>query len=291
MASAYLSVGVRVASRPWPQSGSRAGRQLLRDRYAREPDRSDRRAPRVQHLSRTPGGHAAFSDGPVILTSLFRATARPCWFATGFVVTVLTLTEIVPKTIGVVHANTLARACRPQDPWDPPRFLAPRPVPDTRRDLAARRDAKEGPLQVTSLEGDPHAGRPSVTARGCVRLDHGETDPRLRTRLRENEGARHHGQPETAVHLPLGQQTRPKRNLNPRPPAAAIRGRFPSTTSERRARQVNGRHPTRKELFVLQLREDSSKPELGRACRCPPLIVPRDRETLTTSCGRFQRER
>src|SRR4030095_4768531 len=83
------------------RTGSRAG-QLLR-RYRREPDRPIAAILVVNTIANS--GGAAFA------TDLFLTTfpgTSPVWFATGFVVTVLTLTEIVPKTIGVVPANTLA---------------------------------------------------------------------------------------------------------------------------------------------------------------------------------------
>lgn len=53
----------------------------------------------------------ANSGGAAIATDQFAHAfpgVSPAWFAAAFVVTVLTLTEIVPKTLGVVHANTLA---------------------------------------------------------------------------------------------------------------------------------------------------------------------------------------
>jgi CBS domain containing-hemolysin-like protein len=83
------------------QAGRRAG-ALLR-RFRLEPDR-----PLAAILVLNT---VANSGGAAIATDLFAhafPTVNPAWFAAAFVVTVLTLTEIVPKTIGVTHANLLA---------------------------------------------------------------------------------------------------------------------------------------------------------------------------------------
>lgn len=83
------------------QSGSRAG-HLLR-RFRREPDRPIA-AILVLNTVANSGGAALATDQ---FAHAFPGVS-PAWFAAAFVVTVLTLTEIVPKTIGVVHANSLA---------------------------------------------------------------------------------------------------------------------------------------------------------------------------------------
>jgi putative hemolysin len=83
------------------RTGSRAG-QLLR-RFRREPDRAIAAILVLNTIANS--GGAAFAT--VLFLTTFPDTS-PVWFATGFIVTVLTVTEIVPKTIGVVHANTLA---------------------------------------------------------------------------------------------------------------------------------------------------------------------------------------
>ncbi|HEX5052194.1 MAG TPA: hemolysin family protein [Planctomycetota bacterium] len=82
------------------RGGSRAG-ALLR-RFRQEPDRPIAAILVLNTI--------ANSGGAALATEQFVATfhASPAWFAAAFVVTVLTLTEIVPKTIGVVHANSLA---------------------------------------------------------------------------------------------------------------------------------------------------------------------------------------
>jgi CBS domain containing-hemolysin-like protein len=83
------------------QAGSQAGR-LLR-RFRREPDRP---IAAILVLNTV-----ANSGGAAIATGQFAHAfpgASPELFAAAFVVAVLTLTEIVPKTIGVVHANGLA---------------------------------------------------------------------------------------------------------------------------------------------------------------------------------------
>ncbi|MBM4062277.1 MAG: HlyC/CorC family transporter [Planctomycetes bacterium] len=83
------------------RSGSRAG-SLLR-RFKQEPDRPIAAILVLNTI--------ANSGGAAIATEQFGhvfPTVSPVWFAAAFVVAVLTLTEIVPKTIGVVHANALA---------------------------------------------------------------------------------------------------------------------------------------------------------------------------------------
>ena len=83
------------------QKGSRAG--LLLRRFRREPDRPIAAILVLNTI--------ANSGGAAIATDQFAHAfpgVDPLWFAAAFVVTVLTFTEIVPKTIGVVHANALA---------------------------------------------------------------------------------------------------------------------------------------------------------------------------------------
>ena len=83
------------------QAGSRAGMLLRRFRLA-----PDRPIAAILVLNTV-----ANSGGAAIATDQFGHAfpgVSPAWFAAAFVVTVLTLTEIVPKTIGVMHANRLA---------------------------------------------------------------------------------------------------------------------------------------------------------------------------------------
>ncbi|MBL8728013.1 MAG: HlyC/CorC family transporter [Planctomycetes bacterium] len=83
------------------KAGSRAG--LILRRFRQEPDRPIA-AILVLNTVANSGGAAIASDQ---FTHAF--PGWPLWtFAAAFVVTVLALTEIVPKTIGVVHANALA---------------------------------------------------------------------------------------------------------------------------------------------------------------------------------------
>ncbi len=83
------------------KGGSRAG-QLLR-RFRQHPDRPIA-AILVLNTVANSGGAAIASD-----QFLHAFPGWPLWaFAAAFVVTVLALTEIVPKTIGVRHANSLA---------------------------------------------------------------------------------------------------------------------------------------------------------------------------------------
>jgi len=83
------------------QAGSRAG--LLLRRFRQEPDRA---IAAILILNTV-----ANSGGAAIATAEFENAfpgASPALFAAVFVVSVLTLTEIVPKTIGVNYANALA---------------------------------------------------------------------------------------------------------------------------------------------------------------------------------------
>lgn len=83
------------------RSGSAAG--LVLRRFKKEPDRP---IAAILVLNTV-----ANSGGAAIATDQFAQAfplVSPVWFAAAFVVTVLTLTEIVPKTIGVVHANSFA---------------------------------------------------------------------------------------------------------------------------------------------------------------------------------------
>ena len=82
-------------------TGRRVG-HLLR-RFKQEPDRPIAAILVLNTI--------ANSGGAAIATDQFAHAfpgVSPAWFAAAFVVTVLTFTEIVPKTIGVVHANSLA---------------------------------------------------------------------------------------------------------------------------------------------------------------------------------------
>lgn len=83
------------------QAGSRAG--ILLRRFRLEPDRPIAAILVLNTI--------ANSGGAAIATDLFAHAfpgVSPAWFAAAFVVTVLTGTEILPKTMGVVHANRLA---------------------------------------------------------------------------------------------------------------------------------------------------------------------------------------
>ena len=83
------------------QSGSRLGKLL--QRFRAEPDRPIAAILIVNTISN--------SGGAAIATAQF-TTAFPgiseAWFAAFFVITVLAVTEIVPKTMGVVYADSLA---------------------------------------------------------------------------------------------------------------------------------------------------------------------------------------
>ena len=83
------------------QAGSRLGRVL--QRFRKEPDRPIAAILIVNTISN--------SGGAALATAQFSEAfpgVNEAWFAALFVITVLAVTEIVPKTIGVVHADALA---------------------------------------------------------------------------------------------------------------------------------------------------------------------------------------
>jgi len=95
-----LSVGTaRVES--LAQAGSRLGRLL--QRFRKEPDRPIAAILIVNTISNSGGAALATAQFSVAFPGVNEA-----WFAALFVITVLAVTEIVPKTIGVVHADALA---------------------------------------------------------------------------------------------------------------------------------------------------------------------------------------
>lgn len=83
------------------QAGSRLGRAL--QRFRQEPDRPIAAILIVNTISNSGGAALATAQFPNAFPGISEA-----WFAALFVVTVLAVTEIVPKTIGVVHADSLA---------------------------------------------------------------------------------------------------------------------------------------------------------------------------------------
>ena len=95
-----LSVGpARVESAA--QDGSRLGKLL--QRYRKEPERPIAAILIVNTISNSGGAALATASFGVAFPGV-----DEIWFAAVFVVTVLAATEIVPKTIGVVHADKLA---------------------------------------------------------------------------------------------------------------------------------------------------------------------------------------
>lgn len=95
-----LSVGpARVET--LAQGGSRLGKLL--QRFRKEPDRPIAAILIINTISNSGGAALATSLFPEAFPGISEA-----WFAAIFVVTVLAVTEIVPKTIGVVHADQLA---------------------------------------------------------------------------------------------------------------------------------------------------------------------------------------
>ncbi len=96
-----LSVG-RARVEGLAQDGSRIGKTLRRFR-----DQPDRPIAAILIVNTI-----ANSGGAALATDQFVQTypgVSPAWFAAFFVVTVLLVTEIVPKTVGVVHADALAK--------------------------------------------------------------------------------------------------------------------------------------------------------------------------------------
>lgn len=95
-----LSVGpARVEA--LAQTGSRLGKLL--QNFRREPDRPIAAILIVNTISNSGGAAIATAQFGIAFPGVSEA-----WFAALFVVTVLAVTEIVPKTIGVVHADKLA---------------------------------------------------------------------------------------------------------------------------------------------------------------------------------------
>ena len=83
------------------QAGGRLGRLL--QRFRREPDRPIAAILIVNTISNSGGAALATAQFTEVFPDVSEA-----WFAAFFVVTVLAVTEIVPKTMGVVHADSLA---------------------------------------------------------------------------------------------------------------------------------------------------------------------------------------
>ena len=95
-----LSVG-RARVEALAHAGTRAG--LLLRRFRHEPDQPIA-AILILNTIANSGGAALATEQ---FTHAFPSVPAE-WFVAGFIVTVLTVTEIIPKTIGVVHANALA---------------------------------------------------------------------------------------------------------------------------------------------------------------------------------------
>ncbi|MCA3010667.1 MAG: HlyC/CorC family transporter [Phycisphaerales bacterium] len=98
--AAVLSVSAARVER-LAQAGSRAG--LLLRRFRQEPDRAIAAILILNTVANSGGAAIATAE----FENAFPGTS-PAVFAALFVVTVLTMTEIVPKTIGVAYANGLA---------------------------------------------------------------------------------------------------------------------------------------------------------------------------------------
>jgi CBS domain containing-hemolysin-like protein len=95
-----LSVGPAQVER-LAQGGTRLGRLLQRFRI--EPDRPIAAILIVNTISNSGGAAIASAQFAEVFPLV-----DELWFAAAFVVTVLAVTEIVPKTMGVVHADSLA---------------------------------------------------------------------------------------------------------------------------------------------------------------------------------------
>ena len=84
------------------QSGSRLGAVLRR--FRAEPDRPIAAILIVNTIANSGGAAIASAQ----FATVFEGQIDEVWFAVFFVVTVLAVTEIIPKTMGVVHADALA---------------------------------------------------------------------------------------------------------------------------------------------------------------------------------------
>jgi CBS domain containing-hemolysin-like protein len=83
------------------QAGSKLGKLL--QRFRTQPDRPIAAVLIVNTIANSGGAAIATAQFAEVFPGVSEA-----WFAAAFVVTVLAVTEIVPKTIGVVHADALA---------------------------------------------------------------------------------------------------------------------------------------------------------------------------------------
>jgi len=250
------------------RTGSRAG-QLLR-RYRREPDRPIA-AILVFNTIANSGGAAFATD---LFLTTFPGTS-PVWFATGFVVTVLTLTEIVPKTIGVVHANTLAVPVAHMIhgiTW----FLAP-VLFLTRR--ISRLVSRKEVVQVTSLEEIR-----MLTAVGHRQGAFGSITAELienATRLRETKARDIMVSRDRVTYLSGNNSTEENLNLVHR----SGHSRFLYTPNGE-LDQVTGVILTKELLFSLR---ETVEPDWA-GLQVPLLIVP-ETATLNHVLRRFQREK
>jgi CBS domain containing-hemolysin-like protein len=250
------------------QAGSKAG--VLLRRFRREPDRP---IAAILVLNTV-----ANSGGAAIATAQFDRVFPGIgaeWFAAAFVIAVLTLTEIVPKTIGVVHANAFAVPVAYLVDW---MAYALTPVLALTR-LVSRLFARPSQSQHTSLD-----------------------DIRVMTALGVSQGA---FGPITAALIQNAtrlRETQARDVMVSRDRIAFLSGAAPTEVNLRRLREsghsrlpftpdgeldhVNGVILTKELLFALR---EQVEPDWQRLS-IPLLIVP-ETATLNHVLRRFQREK
>ena len=250
------------------QAGSRAG--VLLRRFRREPDRA---IAAILVLNTV-----ANSGGAAIATDQFSHAfpgVEPYWFAAAFVVTVLTMTEIVPKTIGVVHANTMAI---PVAHVIQVMTVALTPVVFLTR-LVSRLFARPGKNSGASLD--------DIRVLAAMGMSQGAFGPitatliHNATRLRETK-ARDVMVPRERIAYLSGKATTEQNLLRVR---ESGHSRFPFTPTGE-LDQVNGVIMTKELLFTLRERHEPD----WRQLLIPVLIVPAT-ATLNHVLRRFQREK
>ena len=250
------------------QLGSRAG--VLLRRFRCEPDRA---IAAILVLNTV-----ANSGGAAIATAQFEHAfpgIEPYWFAAAFVVTVLTMTEIVPKTIGVVHANTMAV---PVAHIIQVMTVALTPVVFLTR-LISRLFTRPGKNSGTSLD--------DIRVLAAMGMSQGAFGPitatliHNATRLRETK-ARDVMVPRERIAYLSGKATTEQNLLRVR---ESGHSRFPFTPTGE-LDQVNGVIMTKELLFTLRERHEPD----WRQLLIPVLIVPAT-ATLNHVLRRFQREK
>ncbi|MCR9243794.1 MAG: hemolysin family protein [bacterium] len=267
-----LSVGsARIES--LARSGSKAG-QLLQ-RWKSEPDRPISAILVLNTI--------ANSGGAAIATAQFEHAfpgISEIWFAAAFVIAVLTFTEIVPKTIGVVHSN---RLCIPVAHFVRGTIILMQPALIMTR-MLSRAIARSASAETTSIEeirvltavGEKEGAFGSITAS----LIDGAT------RLRDTK-ARDVMVPRNRVSFVSGADSM---EVNLERIRRSGHSRFPFTPTGE-PDEVNGVILAKELLFSLRERDepDSAEPDWD-ALRIPVIVVPAS-ALLNHLLRRFQLEK